>query len=431
MRNEISAQELKSIIHDMPNMIGYWDRNLRCRFANNVYSQWFDKPPSEIIGLSFQELAGEQLFTLNEPHIRKVLAGEQQRFERTLTKVNGEIGHIIGNYIPDIDDDGTVRGFSILANEVTDLKETAAELQLAACVFDNMSDGVLITDVDGIILSVNPAFTKITGYAATEVVGSPPRILQSNRYSKAFYASVWREIKTKSEWSGEIWNRRKDGTLYLERMSIRMIRNQDDEPIRYISIFNDITELWRNDEKIKHMAFHDALTNLPNRTLLMERLDQRIINYERQRCNLALMFIDLDGFKAINDQFGHKAGDDVLKEVAKRLLAQVRKSDTVARVGGDEFIFILNAPKGKDEITHVVNRIISSLNKPVEIFGEALQIGTSIGISIFPDDGLTSIDLINHADRAMYVAKSAGENNVCFFSSDQMLAQKSAATLSE
>ena len=409
-------QFVRSIIADIPNMIGYWDRDLRCRYANNAYREWFGKSPEEIVGITFRDLTGEHLFTLNEPHIRGVLAGEPQRFERTLNKVSGNVGHIIGHYIPNFDADGTVKGFAIQSSEVTMFKETEARLELAACVFENTLDGVLITDADGIILSVNPAFTEITGFAAAEAVGQNPRILQSNRHDRTFYASMWKQIKTKGQWNGEIWNRRKDGDLYLERMTISMVQDADGEPVRFVSVFSDITALWRKDEHIKHLAFHDALTDLPNRTLLMDRINQRLISSTREHCNLALLFLDLDGFKLINDQFGHNVGDDLLKEVAKRLMELVRKSDTVARLGGDEFIVVLNNPKGKDEIAYIANRVVSSINEPMEILGEVLKIGVSIGIAMFPADATTSDDLIKHADTAMYAAKESGRNKISFYS---------------
>ncbi|MCJ7765861.1 MAG: diguanylate cyclase, partial [Thiovulaceae bacterium] len=409
-------QFLSSIIDDIPNMIGYWDRDLRCCYANNAYSEWFGKSPEEIVGITFRDLTGEHLFALNEPHIRRALAGEPQRFERTLNKASGDVGHIIGHYIPDFDADGTVNGFVTQASEVTTLKETEAKLELAACVFENTLDGVLITDADGTILSVNPAFIEITGYTSEEAVGQTPRILQSNRHERAFYASMWKQITTEGRWNGEIWNRRKDGDLYLERMTISMVRDADGEPVRYVSVFSDITALWRKDEHIKHLAFHDALTDLPNRTLLMDRINQRLINSDREECNLALMFLDLDGFKLVNDQFGHNVGDDLLKEVAKRLLTLVRQSDTVARLGGDEFIVLLNNPKGKDEITYIANHVVSSINEPMKILGGVLQIGASVGIAIFPADASTSDDLIKNADTAMYAAKESGRNNISFYS---------------
>lgn len=409
-------QFIRSIVDGVPNMVGYWDRDLRCRYANHAYHEWFGKSPEEIVGIRFQDLTGEALFALNEPHIRGVLAGEPQRFERTLKKASENVGHIIGHYIPDFDAAGTVKGFSIQASEVTVLKETEAKLELAACVFENTLDGVMITDVDGIILSVNPAFSEITGYGSEEAVGHTPRILHSNRHEQAFYASMWQEIKTRRRWNGEIWNRRKDGNPYLVRMTISMVRVVDGEPVRYVSVFSDITELWRKDEHIKHLAFHDALTGLPNRNLLMDRINQKLIHSKREQCSLALMFLDLDGFKLVNDQFGHKVGDDLLQVVAKRLLALVRKSDTVARVGGDEFIFVLDNPQGKDEIMVVANRVIRSINEPMDILGEVIQIGASVGIAMFPADAGTYVELMKNADAAMYAAKASGRNNIIFFS---------------
>lgn len=419
----IAQQEqfIKSIINDIPNMIGYWDRDLRCRYANNAYREWFGKSPGEIVGMTFRELTGEQLFSLNEPHIRRVLAGEPQRFERTLNKAGGGMGHIIAHYIPHFNGDGTVTGFATQASEVTILKETEEKLELAACVFENTLDGVLISDADGIILSVNPAFTEITGYSAEEAVGQNPRILQSNRHDEAFYASMWKQITTEGQWNGEIWNRRKDGDLYLERMSISMVRGADGKAIRYVSVFSDITALWRKDEHIKHLAFHDALTDLPNRTLLMDRINQKLINRNREQCNLALLFLDLDGFKPVNDQYGHNVGDHLLKEVSKRLLELVRKSDTVARLGGDEFIIVLNNPKGKDEITYIANRVVSSINEPIDILGEVLHIGASVGIATFPTDASTGAELIKNADTAMYAAKESGKNMISFYSPENNL----------
>ncbi|MFT6986375.1 MAG: diguanylate cyclase (GGDEF)-like protein/PAS domain S-box-containing protein [Psychromonas sp.] len=416
---ELQCQKIMiKVIDSMPNMIGYWDKELRCQFANNAFSEWFSQSPKDLIGVSFKELTGEKLYNLNEPYIQAVLAGEAQRFERTLKKANGSLSHILAHYIPDFDIDGSVKGFSIQATEVTDLKETEAELKLAACVFDGTLDGVLITDVNGVILSVNPAFSDITGYSADEVIGLTPRILKSYHQNQAFYTSMWERITTQGQWSGEIWNRRKDGDLFLERMTISMVKDEQGRPLRYISVFSDITDLWHKDEHLKHLAFYDALTDLPNRTLLMERLGQKIINCERQQCMLAVMFLDLDGFKLINDTFGHHIGDELLKVISKRLLELVRQSDVVARLGGDEFVFVLHDPKEKDEIVGVAERIISSLSKPVEVCGNLLEIGASIGISMFPDDGVKSIDLLKKADSAMYVSKTSDRNSIHFFKSE-------------
>lgn len=413
-----AGQFMKSIIDSTPDMMGYWDKDLYCRYANNAYSDWFGMQPKDIIGMSFQQLAGEKLYKLNEPYIHKVLAGESQRFERTLTKANGSVGHIIGHYIPDFAPDGSVKGFSIQSNEVTLLKETEAKLKLAACVFDSTLDGVLITDGKGVILSVNPSFSEITGYTAEDAVGKTVSTLHSNQQDEQLELAMLKQLTTAGRWQGEIWNRRKNGELYLQRTNISMLRDDNGELLRYVSVFSDITELRRKDDHIKHLAFHDALTNLPNRTLLLDRINQKLINTNRDQCSLALMFLDLDGFKQVNDKFGHKVGDTLLKEMAQRLLGLVRQSDTVARVGGDEFIFILNKPQGQLDISDVGNRIISAINQPIDIFGQNFQIGVSIGIALFPDHGETANDLINNADRAMYEAKSSGRNKLKFYLAD-------------
>lgn len=410
-----SEQFIKSITDAMPNMIGYWDRDLRCRFANNAYQEWFGKLPEDLIGISMRDLTGERLFALNEPHIIGALAGEQQHFQRTLTKADGTVGHILANYIPDIDAHGAVIGFSILANDVTELKEAEAQLELAASVYENTVDGITITDAHGIILAVNPAFSEITGYAAEEAIGQTPRILKSNRHDQAFYVAMWQDITANGQWKGNIWNRRKDGDVYLERITITMIRNSVGEPVRYVSVFSDITDLWHKDEYIRHLAFHDALTDLPNRSLLMERLDQQIAIAEREQLSLALMFLDLDRFKFVNDNFGHNVGDDLLRVVAQRLQTLVRQSDTVARLGGDEFVIKIYNPANKTEVADIASRIISIINEPMEFRGKVVQVGTSIGIAMFPADGNMPVDLIKNADTAMYAAKNAGKNTFRFF----------------
>lgn len=410
-----SEQFLKSIIHAMPDMIGYWTKDLRFGFANNAYVEWWGKRPDEIIGKPVRDLMGEHLYALNEPHIRRALAGEAQHFQRTLIKARGGTGYILGNYIPDIDADGEVQGIFILASDVTELKEAHAQLELAVCVFENTVEGIAVTNAQGTFLSVNPAFTAITGYTADEAIGKSPRILKSNRHDNAFYVAMWQELTTNGRWKGDIWNRRKDGEVYLERITITMIRDSTGAPVRYVSVFSDITDLWRKDEFLKHLAFHDALTDLPNRSLLMERLEHQIAQANRTQFGMALMFLDLDRFKYVNDTFGHDIGDELLRVVALRLLGLVRQSDTVARLGGDEFVIKLNNPASAEEVAEIADRLIAIVNRPMEIHGHAIQVGTSIGIAMFPADGHTSGELLRNADTAMYAAKDAGKNTYRFF----------------
>ncbi len=407
---------VRAITDAMPGMVGYWDKELRCRFANQPYMMWFGKAPEEIIGGSMKELMGGALFALNEPYILAALAGERQQFERTLTKADGSIGYTIANYIPDIDSHGIIAGFYVLVTDVTPFKEVEAELKLADIVYQNTLDAVMVTDFHGIILSVNPAFNNITGYTAEEAIGQTPRLLKSNRHEPQFYASLWRQIADTGQWQGEIWDRRKNGEVFLAWQTITKIPGPVGEAGRYVAVFHDITEVWSKNESIKHLAFHDALTDLPNRTLLMERLAHHIALAKREPRALAVMFLDLDGFKFVNDNFGHEVGDDLLIAVAQKLKALVRESDTVARLGGDEFIIMLDNPANRNEVAQICNRIIAAINVPMVFRGKTAQVGTSIGIAMYPADAASAAQLIKSADSAMYEAKNAGKNTFRFFS---------------
>jgi len=406
---------IKTITDAMPGLVAYWDKDLRCRFANKPYLEWFGKPPEAIIGTRMQELLGERLFALNEPYIRGALKGEKQHFERTLTKADGSIGHTWANYIPDIDVHGTVAGFFVLVTDVTPLKAAEAELRLSASVYQNTSEGIIVTDSHGVILSVNPAFTAITGYTAEEAIGQTPRLLKSNRHDQAFYAVLWQELNSKGRWQGELWNRRKDGEVFVEWQTITKISDSAGEPGRYVAMFHDITDLWRKNESMRHLAFHDVLTDLPNRSLLIERIERQIAMVGREQRELAILFLDLDGFKSVNDRLGHHVGDDLLRMVAQKLQSLVRHADTVARLGGDEFVILLDNPANRDEVAQIAKRVVAVVNEPMELSGEATRVGVSIGIAMFPADGSAPAELIKNADSAMYIAKSAGKNTYRFF----------------
>ena len=406
---------VKTVTDAMPGLIAYWDKDLHCRFANKTYLDWFGKLPEAIIGTTLQELLGERLFTLNESYIQGALSGESQVFERTLTKADGSILFALTNYLPDFDTLGAVVGFFVLVSDVTTIKTAELELRLAASVFECTVEGIMVTDGQGIILSVNPAFSRITGYTAEEAIGQTSRLLKSNRHDQDFYATLWQTINSEGCWEGEIWNRRKDGEVFLEWLSITVIHGATHEPVRYVSVFNDITEFWQKDERMRHLAFHDSLTDLPNRTLLMERLDHLLAITEREQRNIAVLFLDLDRFKAVNDMLGHDIGDDLLKSVAKKLLAQVRHLDTVARLGGDEFVILLDNPVNNDAVARIANRIVTTINMPMELRGKLASVGVSIGIAMHPVHGQTTAELMRNADTAMYVAKKAGKNTYRFF----------------
>jgi diguanylate cyclase (GGDEF)-like protein/PAS domain S-box-containing protein len=297
----------------------------------------------------------------------------------------------------------------------TDLTNSQEDLKIAETVFANSSEGMIITDVHANILTVNKAFTKITGYSLQEAINQTPRILKSNVQNNEFYKRMWETLKNEGCWQGELWNRRKNGTLFAEWLTINAYRNSEGSTIRYICIFRDITEEKATQEHIQHLAFYDPLTDLANRTLLEDRMINAIHEAKRDGSNIAILFIDLDRFKIINDSLGHHIGDKLLQEVSNRIKGCVRESDTVARLGGDEFIVLLTGFKGFERTTAVMSRITKCLDETFSIERHPFHLSISTGISLYPKDGQEPDVLLKHADTAMYQAKGAGGNNYQFF----------------
>ena len=284
---------------------------------------------------------------------------------------------------------------------------------IAEQIFRSIPLAVMITDVRGTMLAVNEAFTKTTGYSPEEALGANPRILKSGRHDAAFYDAMWRSLRESGGWQGEIWNRRRSGEIYPEWLSLSALRDPAGEIIHYIGIFSDISDAKRSDENTWHLAYHDALTQLPNRFLLEDRLSQALARTRRSGQPIAVLFVDLDGFKRINDTRGHAVGDHVLQAVAARLLAGVRAQDTVARIGGDEFVVVLEeiSPKGTLERT---DHLLKAIAEPLPIDGEIFTVSASIGIAISTAELMDGQQLIARADRAMYAAKAAGKQRYHF-----------------
>ncbi len=308
--------------------------------------------------------------------------------------------------------------FTIYAWEITEQKRYEEQLLLMASVFENSLEGITITDPEGNIEKVNPGFAAITGYSAEEVIGRNPRILKSDRHDEIFYKSMWESIISTGEWHGEIWNRRKSGEVYPEWLSITAIRNYQGEVSHFVAVFHDISELKHNEEKLEFQAFHDALTELPNRILFNDRLETAIAHAKRNEQKLAVLFMDLDDFKHVNDSLGHYAGDLLLQEVAKRLKTCSREEDTVARMGGDEFTMIIQEVTDDRIPVEVANRVLNRISEEFVILGNELYLGASIGITIYPLDGEDCETLTKNADLAMYKAKGTGKNNYAFFTPD-------------
>ncbi len=310
---------------------------------------------------------------------------------------------------------GDAQGEVWVIQDITERKAAEAELRLAASVFENSSEAILITDAQNRIISVNKAFETITGYSQESVRGQNPKLLSSGRHPPDFYRDMWAQINTTGHWSGEMWDRKRGGAIYPKWLNISAIADASGQVSHYMGVFSDITERKAAEERIQFMAHYDPLTRLPNRTLLQERIRAAQVAAERTSHKFALLFLDLDHFKTINDSLGHAVGDRLLQAVAGRIDGCLRKMDTVARLGGDEFVIVVTETSGNEEAAHMASRIRQTLCEPYLIDGHALNTTPSIGISIYPDDGWDGDVLIKHADIAMYHAKEAGRNEIRFF----------------
>lgn len=351
---------------------------------------------------------------------------ERQVFEEGRPLINkidpyydntGQLGYVQTSKWPRYDGNGQVNGLIGVSVDITERILTERRLRQAASVFDHTCEVIVITDADVRIVEVNDAFTQITGYTPEDVVGRNPSLLKAGGDDDAVHADMWRGLESKGHWSGEMWNRRKNGELYVQYTSISAVHDQDGEIESYVSLFHDATTRVTYTDELKHAAHHDPLTGLPNRSSLEYQLAQSRRIACRDRKLSAVLFLDLDLFKPINDRLGHQIGDRVLIELSRRLEHCVRDSDYVSRLGGDEFVIILNGLDEAKDATPVAQKMLERLAEPYEIDEHLLNISVSVGISIYPDDGDTNPRLLKAADKAMYAAKKRkGQNSFYYFS---------------
>jgi len=330
-------------------------------------------------------------------------------------------------------DEGEVTHFVSAQTDITERKRAETDLRIAAAAFQSR-EGMCVTDATGVILRVNRAFTKVTGYSAEEAVGQTPRILRSGRHDKAFYEGMWRSIDTTGSWEGEIWNRRKCGELFPEWLTITAVRDDAGSVTHYVATLTDITQRKEAEYEIRNLAFYDPLTRLPNRRLLLERLKHALSAITRSEHGGALLFIDLDNFKTLNDTYGHDMGDLLLQQVAERLAGCVREADTVARLGGDEFVVLLEDLSGTPQdaalqAKTVGEKILEALNRPYPLADHEYHSTPSIGITLFSGPHNLSDDLMKRADLALYGAKAAGRNTLRFFDPAMQAAVTARASL--
>ncbi len=289
-------------------------------------------------------------------------------------------------------------------------------LRLAVAVFDVVNEAVLVTDRDNRVIAVNPSFTAITGYQAEEVMGRDPRMLTGGEIQPALARDLWRTLVRTGRWQGELTNRRKNGEPYVCWLSVNSVRNDAGRVTSFVSVFSDITVRKEHESRIYYLAHYDVSTGLPNRSLFNDRLRQSVLAAKRYQANLALLFIDLDNFKPVNDRFGHDIGDLLLKEVAARLRGCVRESDTAARIGGDEFVILLPGTDSEQSALAVAQKVLQEIELPFEIEGQSIHISASIGVAVYPDHGEDVRQILKHADHAMYKAKQGKGPSIVSYS---------------
>ncbi|MGR8936134.1 MAG: sensor domain-containing protein [Gammaproteobacteria bacterium] len=357
------------------------------------------------------------------PLIKKAFAGEsvelpEHEYDKAKTP---NISHHHGKLwlrvfaYPVLDDNGKLLEVVVIQQDVTKHKQAEIKLQLAAKVFTHAREGIMITDVNANIVEVNDTFTAITGYSRAEALGKNPRMLQSGRHESAFYAAMWKSILEKGHWYGEIWDRRKDGQIYAALTTISAVRDTADNIQNFLALFSDITPIKEHQLQLEHIAHYDALTGLPNRVLLADRLKQAMHQSERRGLSLAVAYLDLDGFKAVNDSYGHPVGDRLLITLAQRMKDVLRDGDSLARIGGDEFIAVLVDLQQTVRYETILQRLLEAVSAPVTLENIVVNVSASLGVTFFPDDNVDAEQLIRHADYAMYIAKQAGKNRYHLF----------------
>jgi diguanylate cyclase (GGDEF)-like protein/PAS domain S-box-containing protein len=412
-----SRGQMETLINALPDPVWLKDTEGVYLTCNHAFERLLGKSASAIIGKTdydffsaaladFFRQKDHEAILASAPSVNEewmAVAGSEKRIllETTKTPLPGASGQPAG-----------VLG---IARDITERKRSEEYLHLMSKVFSNSGEAILITDADQRILAVNREFTELTGYCEAEAIGKNPKFLSSGNTPKQLYQEMWATLAENDYWQGELWDRRKTGEVFPKRLSISVVRDAEGQIANYIGNFEDITQRKIAEDKISYLAHHDALTGLPNRFSLHERMEQCIAFARRFDASLAVVLIDLDHFKSINDTLGHNVGDQLLIQVAKRIQQSVRDSDIVARLGGDEFVVILSGIDMSVDIVDVASKIVAHVAAPYTIGGHELRTSPSVGICFYPGDATEIDDLIKNADIAMYHAKAVGRCNYQFY----------------
>lgn len=405
----------RALLDNFPFMVWLKDTESRYMAINQVFADQIKVDINEVIGktdFDFFPRDSAEKYRLDDQQVMN--SGLQKNVEEIID-LGGEQFWVETYKAPLKDEQNRMLGTVGFARDISERKQAEETLKLAAMVFDNSSEAMLVTDANNIILNVNAAFMRMTGYSRDEVIGKDPKILGSGEQSPAFYQAMWQSINATGSWHGEIINKRKSGEIYIEEIVINTIFDDLGQPQRRVALFSDITHRKQTEEQIWQQANFDPLTRLPNRSLFRERMGLEIKKAQRTKRRFAVLFIDLDRFKEVNDTLGHEIGDELLQQAAQRLLACVRNTDTVARLGGDEFTIILEDLDTVESPERVVKQLVEQLSLPFTLQHEQVYVSASIGVTLYPDDAKTLSQLLKNADQAMYAAKNSGRNCYSFF----------------
>jgi diguanylate cyclase (GGDEF)-like protein/PAS domain S-box-containing protein len=415
-----SRQLLQLFIEHAPVAIAMFDRDMRYLAISRRWIENYDLEGQQILGRSHYEIFPELPEDWKKVH-RTGLSGEGVRMDEELfVRASGKKRWVRWELIPWKKIDGAVGGIVMFTEDITAIKQNAERLQLAASVFTHTSESILITDADGTILDVNEAFTRITGYSRDEALGRNPRFLNSGRQGREFYAEMWAQLRETGRWSGEIWNRGKNGQIFPGMLTVSAVPDATGRTKQYVGLFSDLSPIKERERQLKHVAHFDVLTGLPNRTLLADRLRQAMAQARRLGHMLAIAYLDLDDFSAVNERHGRAAGDQFLKAITQRMNGFVGQADTLARLGGDEFAVVLLGVANTDESLNLIGRLCAAVAEPIEVGNLMLCVTASVGVALFPQaDDVEPDQLVRQADQAMYFAKLAGKGRFHVF--DPML----------
>ena len=392
------------------------------RSLDGYITSW-NRGAERLFGYTAREVIGQHVDILAPPGETPRLAdindilqqgGITEPFEAQRVAKDGRLADVMLSHSPLRNDEGEVTGASVIFHDVTERKRAEQQLVLASRAIASAAEGIMITDAQRRIVNVNEAFTRITGYPPEEVIGRTPDMFSAGR-DAGMAADVWEALAHSGHWQGEIWNRRRNGEAYAELMTISAVKDTEGRTTHYVAVFNDISPLKEYEARLEYLAHHDSLTGLPTRSLLRDRVEVAIAHAERDGRHLALLFIDLDRFKLINDTLGHDVGDQLLQAVSLRLKDTLRSSDTVSRHGGDEFLVLLPSMPSVQDAGRVAEKLIAQIAQPFELDHHELVVTTSIGIAVYPDNGRDLDHLLRNADAAMYAAKQAGRNRYQYY----------------